>query len=79
MHRQLLVFGALAAVLVAAAPVATQTFPTDDPVIRQMWAEGMERSQTYPLAQELFDLIGPRLTGSPGHEAAGDWIAEKRP
>ena len=31
MNRQLLAFGALAAVLVAAVPVATQTFPTDDP------------------------------------------------
>lgn len=50
-----------------------QTFPTDDPVIQQIWQEGMERSQVYPLAQALLDSIGPRLTGSPGQRAAHDW------
>jgi hypothetical protein len=53
---------------------AAQTFPTDDPVIKRMWAEGMaEGSQAYRLAQVLLDSIGPRLTGSPGHQAAVEW------
>jgi hypothetical protein len=56
-------------------PALAQTFPTDDPVIRQIWAEGMtEKSQAGRLAQILMDSIGPRLTGSPGHAAAGDWL-----
>ena len=55
-------------------PAAAQTFPTDDAVIKRMWAEGMEQgSQTYRLAQTLMDSIGPRLTNSPGHHAAIDW------
>jgi len=55
--------------------VRAQQFPTDDPVIRAMWAEGMttERSQAYRLAQVLTDSIGPRLTNTPGHRAAQDW------
>ena len=56
------------------APACTQDFPTDDPVIKQIWALGMENSQAYPLAQALLDPIGPRLTGSPEHNAAIDWI-----
>jgi hypothetical protein len=56
-----------------------QTFPTDDPVIRQMWSEGMveENSQAYSLAQVLLDSIGPRLTGTPQYEAAGDWLLSR--
>ncbi|HUF26174.1 MAG TPA: hypothetical protein VMM18_04240, partial [Gemmatimonadaceae bacterium] len=48
-------------------------FPTDDPVIRAMWTEGMESSRAERLAQALTDSIGPRLTGSPGQKAANDW------
>ncbi len=66
-----------AAVLAVNVPVAAQTFPTHDPVLQQMWEEGMDRSETYPLAQELFDLVGPRLTASPGHEAGNDWLVDK--
>jgi hypothetical protein len=60
---------------IAIAPMLrAQTFPTADPVIKRMWAEGMaERSQAYRLAQVLLDSIGPRLTGSPGHRNAMDW------
>jgi len=62
-------------VLAAAVPVRAQTFPTNDPVIRAMWAEGMESgSQVYRLAQVLLDSIGPRLTNSPGHISSMDWL-----
>ncbi len=61
--------------LVPAVPAAAQQFPTDDPVIKRMWDEGMtDRSQVYRLGQVLLDSIGPRLTGSPGHEAAIGWV-----
>ncbi len=50
-----------------------QEVPTGDAVISQIWTEGMERSQTYRLAQVLLDSIGPRLSGSPGQAAAIDW------
>ena len=64
---------ALLAVAVA-APAAAQDFPTDDPVIRSIWDEGMNRSRVYPLAQTLLDSIGPRLTGTPGLDASHDWL-----
>lgn len=51
-----------------------QTFPTDDPVIRAMWDEGMTSGRTPVLAQVLMDSIGPRLAGSPGFDAAGEWL-----
>ena len=60
--------------LAAAGPAAAQTFRTDDPVIRQMWDEGMNKSRAGALAQVLMDSIGPRLAGSPGFDAATDWL-----
>jgi hypothetical protein len=68
------------AALTVAAPSAlhAQTFPTDDPVIRRIWEEGMtERSQAFDLSQALMDSIGPRLMGAPQYDAAADWIASR--
>jgi carboxypeptidase Q len=48
-------------------------FPVDNPVIKAIWAEGMEDSHIYPLAQALADSIGPRLPGSPAFDAGADW------
>jgi hypothetical protein len=70
----------LTAILVAAAlssRAAAQSFPTDDPVLKRIWAIGMDSSQTYDLAQALLDSIGPRLTGSPGHRAGNDWLVSR--
>ena len=62
------------AALFAAAPLAAQTFPTDDPVIKRIWAIGMDSSQTEHLSHVLFDSIGPRLTGTPDMKRANDWL-----
>lgn len=59
---------------VLAPPLEGQTFRSEDPVLRQMWVEGMERSSAGTLAQVLTDSIGPRLSGSPGFEASADWL-----
>ena len=64
----------LAALALLARPAAAQTFPTDDPVIRRMWALGVDSSQTERLAHVLLDSVGPRLTGTPLHTAANDWL-----
>ena len=71
--------GLLALSVVATADGAVaQTFPTDDPVIRQMWQEGMEEgSQVFELSQALLDSIGPRLMGSPGYDRSADWLLDK--
>ena len=64
--------------LAAAGPAVAQTFPTNDPVIKRMWTEGMgEGSQSYRLAQALVDSIGPRLTGTPAHHGAMDWLIKQ--
>ena len=59
----------------AISPLAAQQFPTADPVIKRIWDEGMtDKSQIAKLAQVLMDSIGPRLTSSPGHQAAVQWL-----
>ncbi len=57
----------------AAAP----SFPSDDPVIRAIWEEGVERSRVMELGRVMMDAIGPRLTGSPAMARANDWAVEK--
>jgi len=52
-------------------------FPSDDPVLKAIWDEGMENSQVYDLSQYLADVIGPRLTGAPGHLEAVEWAVEQ--
>lgn len=67
----------LSAAVVVLHPVgqaSSQTFPTNDPVLEAIWDEGRNKSQAMDLAQTLTDSIGPRLTGTPGHEAAQDWV-----
>lgn len=57
------------------ALLPAQQFPTDDPVIKRIWDEGMtDKSQIARLAQVLMDSIGPRLTASPGHQSAVQWL-----
>jgi len=75
MRRTLM--GAVVGLLLAAGTATAQTFATDNPVLRRIWALGMDSSQTYPLSQALFDSIGPRLTGSPAYKAGSDWLIAK--
>ncbi len=49
-------------------------FTVENPVLRHMWTLGMDSSQLSGLAQTLLDSLGPRLTGSPGMEAAQNWL-----
>jgi len=55
----------------------SQTFPTNDPVIKNIWAEAVDSSQLPVLAHELLDVVGPRLVGSPGMLKANDWAVKK--
>ena len=66
----LLVFTAL----LAAAPLQSQSFPTDDAVLRKIWTEGMVNSQAMSLIQVLTDSVGPRLTGTPGMTSGQEWL-----
>ena len=67
-----------------ARPIAIEQWPTwvrrtpvTDPALLRIMEEGMQRSQAGALAQVFTDSIGPRLTGSPGFTAAGDWLIRK--
>jgi carboxypeptidase Q len=62
--------------LLSYRPAVAQSFPTDDPVIKAIWEEGMEHSQLPMLGQVLLDSIGPRLSGSPAHKSANDWAVK---
>ncbi len=59
------------------AGTAGTDFPTNDPILKAIWTEGMDNSEVYDLAQYLADVIGPRMTGTPGHKAAVDWAVAK--
>lgn len=65
---------ALAPLVLLVSPLRAQTFRTDDPVLRDIWRAGMEQSRAEPFAQVLMDSIGPRLSGTAGYSAAGDWL-----
>lgn len=75
--RQLVLILALA--VAAAAPAAAQPggqpsgFTVENPVLRRMWALGMDSSMAPRLGQVLLDSLGPRLTGTPLMEAAQRW------
>jgi len=71
MHRHRLTILAIAAV---PALAYSQSFRSHDEVIKRMWRIGMDSSQTERLAQVLMDSIGPRLSGTPGFQSAGEWL-----
>jgi hypothetical protein len=54
-------------------PAGAQTFAVEDPVLRQIWEQAMNRSQIERMAQILLDSLGPRLVGSPNSERAQEW------
>ena len=64
--------------LLAAAPAvaSAQTFPTADPVIKRLWALGMDSSRVQEFAQVLLDSVGPRLSGTPLQKNANDWVVK---
>ena len=75
MRKLSLVVAGAALLAVPCLPLAAQTFfPTDDPVIKRIWALGMDSSHTERLAQALLDSVGPRLTGTQGQKNGNDWL-----
>ena len=74
MTRLRLVPIAVLACLAAAQPLAAQTFPTNDPVIKRIFTLGMDSTQLYTEAHVLFDSLGPRLMGTPNIKRAQDWL-----
>src|SRR5829696_5237307 len=71
--RTLTLFATTATIL-GSRLLAAQSFPTSDPVLKRIWALGMDSSRTWDLAQTFLDSIGPRLTGTPQGNQASDWV-----
>jgi carboxypeptidase Q len=66
---------ALAVPATLPAQIASESLDLD--VVTQIRAEGLDNSQIEALAHHLTDVIGPRLTGSPGMRQANNWTVEK--
>ena len=65
----------IAAVAIAASfPLVSHA--QTDATMQRIFRIGMDSSWAPRLAQTLLDSIGPRLTASPAHHAAGDWVVK---
>jgi len=69
----------VASVATAQAPVAQlrARVPNDSAVIARLVDEGMHRSHTAADLEYLLDVIGPRMSGTPGIIHAGAWAQQK--
>ncbi len=63
--------------LAVVGSAAGQTYSTQDPVLRQIWEQAMNRSQIEATSQVFLDSLGPRLTASPEMERSQQWVIEK--
>ncbi len=71
-----LIAGSLLAIPITASSQVAQEV-VDLNVIDQIREEGLERSQMDQMAQYMTDVLGPRLTASPGIRRAQAWTVEK--
>ncbi|TPG22515.1 M20/M25/M40 family metallo-hydrolase [Sphingomonas koreensis] len=62
---------ATVAAIALATPALAQS--SDSSAISRIIDEGSNHSQVMPIAEHLADVIGPRLTNSPGMRQAEDW------
>lgn len=65
------------AIATAAIAALTATAPAQEPndaaTLARIRAEATDRSRVGPMFDHLTNVIGPRLTGSPGYKQAADW------
>jgi hypothetical protein len=60
---------------VANKPVATSSLSNSD--VSRLIDEGMNRSEAMNIMKYLTDVIGPRLTNSPGQRRANQWTKDQ--
>jgi carboxypeptidase Q len=63
--------------LICAFPTLGAAQTTDEDVLWKIRREAVENSQILATLHMLTDRYGPRLTGSPNLEAAGNWAADQ--
>src|SRR5215470_12913458 len=51
--------------------------PSDRDVLGKIQTEGLQRSQVAPVFEMLTVNIGPRLTASPAHKRAAEWMRDR--
>src|ERR1041385_7424221 len=61
--------------VVVAAPALAQD-PVDVAALARIRTEGLEHSRVWSMIDTLATVIGPRLTGSPGHVRAANWARD---
>jgi carboxypeptidase Q len=59
--------------LVMPSLLLAQPEKVDTAMMRRIREEGLVHSQVGPIAEQLTDIAGSRLTNSPGYKRAGDW------
>jgi carboxypeptidase Q len=64
-------------IVLATAIVSAQAPPIDRDTIARIRAEGLDRSQVEPVFTELTVAIGPRLTASPAHKRAAEFLRDR--
>ena len=70
------VFSVAFLVLLTAASLQGEE-PVDWEMVTRIRDEGLERSRVVETVQHLSDVIGPRLTGSPGLATANEWTRQR--
>ena len=74
--RSLVRFVAVVATILVAAPLSHAQRPDPD-VLGAIREEGFRRSEALEIVSWLSDVYGPRVTGTPAIEAAGEWAADR--
>src|SRR5215218_5948582 len=74
MNRRMI--GSAALAIVAGATALGAQEKIDAAMIARIRDEGLNRSQVMDHMIWMTDILGPRLTGSPGFKNAGDWAVK---
>ena len=78
-QKKNLAFLVLASILMqglAIGQTGTAAVPATDDWVGKIKDEGMNRSQAMATIRYMTDVIGPRLTNSPGQKRANQWTKE---
>jgi len=68
---------ALGVLCLLATAIPFAQAPGDPAVFSRIRDEGLQRSQVAPVFRTLTVDIGPRLTASPAHKRAAEWVRER--
>src|SRR3954447_22405284 len=63
--------------VLASAGVGAQQIAVDRETVATIRAEGLDHSQVEPVFNEFTVNIGPRLTASPAHKQAVDYVQQR--